>query len=913
MTNHTARKSAKLFGVMISTLLLQLATAYSTYSGTEPWTTPINISLSGAASQPVIVAGPDGTLHALWWDSFNGEQYARTVGGSDTWSKPVTVAGLYGQRTVSTDTQTQKSTVSLVPPREVHALSDNEGGLRVFWTDTQNQLLSTSVISASWGQVSAVTEAATAVDMSYDISGTLNVVYVRPVDSQGLPSGVYYRALANTGWSAPVLIYPSLYFRNANAEVLHLSIAADGQSRVVVAWDDPSQRDGFFALSADSGKTWESPRRVLADSAGIVTRATVAHATNGEFFMLWRNPNAGGCGFTQVRSNDGARSWTAPERILVGIKTCPDRWWLVTDGEKRLWFSGLTGARTSDATGTFIAQGKGVLAMWDVHGWSEPLDVSLSFYDAKSKGTRNIGSVGMTFARQTVAIVTSSAEGDVWVARNAVAVGELVTNLTPTWRGIDVLSTAGGSVTSDAVPALASDKDGSLYAMWSQSDNDRNRGTALYVAVWNGTNWSHAVPVLRSPNRLENSVTNVQPLSRAEQPTIVTDGNGKLHAAWVSGANGELLYSSAYVRDATSLQGWAQPVKLPAPTAVNSRPSMIVDPRTNALYILAAVPYNEKRGVYLFRSNDGGKTWTNPTVVFDAQTAGWNHADKPRIAQDVEAGVLHATWLRASLPGAAEPAAVFYSRSTDGGLNWSPPLTVTEGAVDWPQVVVARGREVYLSWSELGGQNSSGAATTRLAGQFSPDAGEHWTAATRVSGFENLNGPVGLASDFNGHLYVTAMGQATSGESILHFAHWDGQSWSSTESFNLGQTAVAGNAAVLAALPSTGWLGAVLQQGRFGPGAAEQFEITATGRKIANMELVPIPTFTPMPASKPTPGITPTPAPTDVPQVSVSGTLPGSSANSTQAGGALAVSGALAVVIVTGVIVARTFLKRRLH
>jgi hypothetical protein len=872
----------------------------------------VNVSASGAASQPVVAAAPDGTLHALWWDAVAGEQYARTAGKENAWSKPVTVAGIFGLRTVSTDTVTFKATVALLPPRGVNAITDKDGGLRAFWSDTHNQLLSSALGSAGWDSATVLADAASVMATSIDSAGTLHLVFVRPADNQTAPAGVYYRAYTKAGWTAPALVYSSLYFRTAKTEGQHLSVAANGQGAVVVAWDDPSQGDSLYALSTDGGKTWGSPRRALGDSAGSVTQAMVTYTPSGEFFMMWRDPNASGCGFTQIRSNDATRTWTPPQQVLVGIKSCPDIWSLIPDGQKGLWFSGLTGVPPSGAAGIATTPGKGVLAVWDGQKWSDPTDVSLGLYDARSKGTHTLGCTGMTFAGQTAAVVTSDTNGDVWVARNAVGVNELVTHLTPTWQDMGALSAADGSATPDNVPALTADQDGKLYAMWSQSDTS-GQGTALYAAIWNGTNWSQPAQVLHSTVGSANGAANAQTVSQAEQPALAADGNGKLHAVWVSGANGELLYSFAYARDATSPQGWAPPVKLHTPSPVNSRPGMLADLRTNTLYVFAAVPYNEKRGIYLFRSNDGGATWASPAVVFDAQSAGWNHTDKPRMALDAGAGVLHATWLRAGLPGAAEPAAVFYSRSMDGGLHWSPPLTVTQGAVDWPQVTVAGNGQVYLSWGQTTRQGALGAATTALMGQFSLDAGELWSQPASVGGFENLSGPVGLASDGAGHLYAAGMGKGTSGESLLLFAQWGGQTWGPLESLALSQPATPGNAVALVAAPATGWLGVVLQQWQLGPAGAGQFEIAATGRKIANVALVAMPTFTPVPTVVPTSGPAPTPVPTEAAPFNVSPTLPGRNADSTQGAGALVVSGVLAAVIVMGVIVTRTILKGRRH
>lgn len=51
------------------------------------WSVLVNLSGSGAASQPVAFAAPDGTLQAFWWDRFDG--LTTVVGSGETWSAPL--------------------------------------------------------------------------------------------------------------------------------------------------------------------------------------------------------------------------------------------------------------------------------------------------------------------------------------------------------------------------------------------------------------------------------------------------------------------------------------------------------------------------------------------------------------------------------------------------------------------------------------------------------------------------------------------------------------------------------------------------------------------------------------------------------------------------------------------------------
>src|SRR5215216_724598 len=57
----------------------------------QDWSEPVNLSNSGAASNPSIVADSNGNLHVLWADEFEGYKYVESTDGGTTWTAPVTV------------------------------------------------------------------------------------------------------------------------------------------------------------------------------------------------------------------------------------------------------------------------------------------------------------------------------------------------------------------------------------------------------------------------------------------------------------------------------------------------------------------------------------------------------------------------------------------------------------------------------------------------------------------------------------------------------------------------------------------------------------------------------------------------------------------------------------------------------
>jgi hypothetical protein len=304
---------------------------------------------------------------------------------------------------------------------------------------------------------------------------------------------------------------------------------------------------------------------------------------------------------------------------------------------------------------------------------------------------------------------------------------------------------------------------------------------------------------------------------------------------------------------------------------------------------------------------DSGSKWLTPTLAFDAAAAQWTGVDKPRLTLDSQANVLHLVWLRPVPDGGVGAQAIYYARSTDQGNAWSTPLKVAEGNVDWPRVAVPGAQQVYIVWNEIAGGGQVDPVTPmKVRGQFSPDGGQRWAAATDIRGFEQVSGPTSLIGAGNGQMYLAAVGQAVGNESRLITAQWNGQNWDLREELPLRQPAAVNNSVAIASAPAGGRLQALLRTHMLSQSAQEGFGLSASGRQIDAAPLIPAPTFTPLPTA--TPGPTATPSPTPRPTISPDAQLP-----STGNGGPnpLIVGAILAGLIVAGVSAVAIWQKRR--
>lgn len=853
---------------VLSTILLILLLSPTSAQGPDtPWSTPTNLSASGSASSPSIAVSPDGMIHVLWWDTFDGTQYAYST--TDSWVSQITVPQIVASRKVNEQT----GDVTITPPTGLRMASDAQSYVYALWYDSEGQLVGAQTRGGrAWSEAGVLAGAALAYDVAASPDSGMHMAYVRPVSTDAFPSGIYYRPGGGGVWDGLSQVYASPYFRTASADEAHVSVAGNNGGQVLIAWDDPHRGASLLARSENGGTSWSEPQ-VVSATVGMARGARVAAAADGGFLLLWQDAAAGGaCGLSQARSTDGGATWGPPERALTALTSCPAQWQFSTGADGRLWLVGTPGG--SDA-----AAGATVLAAWDGTAWSEPAGVGLSFRDAATERTISLGCLGAAVAGAGAGLAGCDSSGDVWAARNAVDLSTLIPALVPVWSAPVTLSDGTGPA---GLPALAADGEGKLYAMWSQGDP----GKALYAAIWDGTRWSRGVSVLAADE------------GKAEQPALSIDAAGRAHVVLSAGKTGSIYYAWTYARDLTYAQGWSDPAVLPAPSALNSAPDIVADPRGEVLHVVYAVPYNEKRGIYYVTSTDAGATWSDPATVYDAVAAGADSADRPRLALDAGAGVLHAAWLQATAPGVIGTQAVLYARSSDGGATWSEPVKIAEGDVDWPRIAVARAGELHVVWNQ-----SRTAGTSEVWDRYSPDGGERWSEGIPVSGLGDVMGPAGLATDGAGALYLGAVGQGNTGDALLLVARWDGAGWGAAEQSSLLQDAAAGDAAALALGPGAARLGAVLRASVRGADVTMQFSALTTGRDVAPVPVTPAPAFTPLPTNTPAPTATPLPTATPKPEVGVSDPPEKIETGVTAGLDTIAVAGGLAGVLVAGVAV----------
>jgi hypothetical protein len=813
------------------------------------WSPPVNLSNSGAASRAHISVDPKGNTHAIWWDEIDGTLYSRgAISGTQTvWTPPVKQLNING----GSNTE-QNARSPFLPPSDAK-LQFGANGVGYFtYQDKREVMYLSQIINNRFGPPSVVSQDVIVASPTTDISGTLHIGYaIAPTRTTGLPAGIYYQRKGLSPRAA-TRVFSSPYFRTAKSDDIQLSVASNAGKNIVMTWNQRREDQSVFARSVDGGATWSEPQVVVSRSLqmGLAVQVSVAYAPNGEFLLLWRDASAPGCGFTQRRSNDGGATWSSPERVLTGIVRCPQTWSFAVSGDNTLWLISEQSRITSDADTALT------LAVWDGQIWSDAVSVEFGNIDETTRRAVPLGCIAGSLYGNTMALIGCDARGDILSSRNTVDLKQIVPILKSPWSAPVGLTEMERGLIHDV--DVASSSNGNIYGVWSEANDTDGAGKAL---VLTGIQRDTIIAPVRVILAESSSSTRASSI-KIEQPTIDIDPENRFHVAWSGGESGQIFYSASFERDAPTSSGWAAPIALPSVSSVASSPSLVADSRGANVFTLYSVPFNEKRGVYLVRSINSGGAWMTPTLVFDAESAGWNGVDESQLAFNVRSETLHAVFMKLTSVESPAQRELYYTRSTDFGGAWSPPVKIASGNIDAPRIAVFDPNQVHIIFNAPRLRGATTTAPFSIWSSYSPDGGLRWSDAERIVGFEAVSGKVSLASDNAGQLVVTAIGETPRLESTLLFARWDGQAWTDSQETPLRQPATSGNQ-IASVITNQGLLSSIIRADALQSNGSTRAQISSSSLLLSAPKLVPVATFTPAPTL--TPEATETPVPSATP------------------------------------------------
>jgi hypothetical protein len=210
-------------------------------------------------------------------------------------------------------------------------------------------------------------------------------------------------------------------------------------------------------------------------------------------------------------------------------------------------------------------------------------------------------------------------------------------------------------------------------------------------------------------------------------PMFAVSPAGKEAAAWVSAPNG-----GTDGRLNVSVGGGA-PVILrdslgPIEPHGESPPKLAYSPdgALNALYVVTRLESGRRfpaAALRFVRSTDGGAQWSTPVTVNDGSTFGSHNFQTLYAAPD---GALYATWL----DGRMGKSMVYMTKSADGGKHWIPNQRVSaDEACPCCRTTMASAANgtLYLAWRKVFPGNVRDIVVAR-----SPDGGMSWEDPVRA-------------------------------------------------------------------------------------------------------------------------------------------------------------------------------------
>jgi hypothetical protein len=804
----------------------------------QDWSQPVNLSLSGLATNPLLFVDNNSTLHALWIDSLDGYKHSQSDDDGVTWSSPQTVAFPFDKD-------------SPLPTM----LADSKGVIHIFWINSASELyygLTTPLDftnPSNWQVTSLISQDVLTYDVLLDSRDSLHITYIRMKSSVTNPAGVYYRQsnIGGGSWNNAIALYNSEYFRSISKSEAFVRIAvsnASPEQNIYVTWDSLPQKRVYMAVSKDSGLNWNEaqPVKSAEDTGGIdyPFHLNVA-AVNNKVLIMWQEgqPSSAKCTVLSQWSEDGGENWGDVVSVLGSAPNCPISSKFIVQNDNYI-IAELEG----QVNPSFVA--------WNGAEWSDPQSQMQlpSFsnpvtYDAIFLGCR------YDIYYDNRLYVTGCDQGggeDVWFLSRLVEPLENWFSPSKAW-GIPTLI----SGKSEKISSLSSvsDTKGVVHTVWAQSSlsDDGSLNLTMEYSRSDGEQITKPEPVITSLQSL--------PL----QVVLSIDVQERLLLAWVDGSSGDLLFSWSNSERASLASEWSKPTVLPSPSKLNSAIDVLAD-GSGRIIVVYTVSVNEDRGLYIVQSTDNGDSWVGPTRIFDAVSAGWEKIENPKLSLGAN-GALHLIFSRDSVRN-GQPVGLYYFTSMDGGVTWSDLQLISEGDILWSEVVCYDDQTVHVLWQEY-----DGLVYANLS-QISQDSGVSWSRTYSVTGVNDNSTPVALATDGAGNLHYIQLVKDNSAIAVnqenlvLQDWKWTDSNWKVVSRSNLVVQGKDTNYYLSADITQTGFLNVSVLTGYSNFDKVEQYEVLSFKRfleetnisKGPETSLIPTPVIssdtTEVPVTQPT-------------------------------------------------------------
>lgn len=689
------------------------------------WAPPINLSQSGTANNPQAVVDANGIVHVVWQDSLDGIVY--TQGDNRTWSMPQLVELPFGTRRYATNLSAQDQT----PLFQTHFIADDNNLIHAFWLDEENALFHSQVqadafaVFDAWQVRQQIASDVLAFDVRLDDNGRLHLIYL---SSNPSLAGLFYLNSDDGGftWTEPFLIYSSNYFRLLTKADANVHLAVDGNANVHIAWDDRALEQVLFATSSDNGQNWSQPlvvdKRQEMDAINAVGPSGVYLSTNGNAVHLtWQAGHDGSdCDLYHQWSPDNGRTWEPAQTLLAEFDQCPEESQIFTGGSQPLLLTKIAG--------------QDYLLLWKDGQWGHPqLQPELaSFIDETVFRSITLNCGRQTFIHDDQLYVISCGRGvgqDIWFTSRPLQSLDTAPLADPVWSDPVSIAVLDGLILSSDI---AVDQENRLHVIWSQAQNSEivpafpQPGQELHYLQWDGGRWIGPTTILSTSGFADQPaiVTDKDGLlsavwrgntgdhlyfsqangaraasflewmspqllanhqSAIGDPDILLDPAGNIYVTYVVFVNEERgvyllkstddgkIWSSSQLFNDKTLDG-----DLPR----QPRLAWTSDNRLHLLWQQETLPESLRQSaLYYAQTPDGGVTWSEPLLVERS-----NRATSPILWSDmvgIGERIVHRAWQDWD----GSRLNLWHQQSLDSGLTWSPAVRVA--GVSDPHAVAA--------------------------------------------------------------------------------------------------------------------------------------------------------------------------------------------------------------------------------
>jgi hypothetical protein len=759
-------KLKKIVGIILVWSLLS-TTLFSSGNAQDEnkWTTHYNLSRSGSSRDPAIVSDGNGTVYSLWLDVFDGYKYS--MGDGQSWTEPESM-------------QILEITESV--PSKAIFLHDQLDKIYMFWLNEENILFySFSKVQADktlggWSSRSLISINVADFAVTTDTKRNIHIVFQLGKDTQVREAGIYY--IKNSPEGANIFFSPldkSPYYRSLTISAIpreqisleHATVSIttlkDGQNQIVAAsWNNPQIKQLYFSQSINSGSSWE-PTTVLASPELNLSESTPENpylfSLESSFLLIWssNNENASCMQMYQIYDLKGA-TWSEQNKLYEDRGVCAESNALLTgSGNQTLLFS------------DFVSEV--AFSVWTGQVYLPPQfqTDAVQFISSEDLEIIQTECHSVVWEGDQLFLIGCQTNGkkDIWVSSRPTDTLLNADEALKSWTSPALLSVRQSQI--ETLRLISETQSGKLNAFWSESDGNLPGGVSnsIYSMDWDN-------PQSVEPSKIFSSSS-----EKVNQPSIILDRLNQKNIVWSGGNSGELYYSWSSVPQPRTPLDWYSPVKIPTLNLPSTQP-MIQIGEDGTIFVAYLVPFNEKRGVYVTKSSDQGKNWSEPVRVYDAVSEECEMVDKLSFVLS-PSNVLHLSWVCSTIPGGVGVNSFLYARSEDHGATWIDGQRDDDRKVIWGNIISATPENLHLVWQEFS-QGRLG-----FFERVSNDDGRSWSSPKGIAFSGTRQSQVALTVDRAGRLYLLSFEQ--DGENVK-LTYWirNNDEWQNGKSINLAQT-----------------------------------------------------------------------------------------------------------------------------